>query len=548
MARIRSCLLVFLSLPAVALASGTVRRDEISNPVHVGPYVIAECARGVCMLQDLGGEELKPIWERPMARALAVGGSTALFKVLGDDRDALAAADLRDPIHPAFSEVLGRPEIGGISAVEVSGVLHVAFSAVDGGHESVYYMRRERGEWRVPRLLSAPGCDQPRTMPAISVTAGRIIVAYAGYDGSDYEVYSVTGDGDNFSAEARVTSNEVVADIFPVFRSPSGGGVELVWTRYGVGESLEIVAPLGADGSVRDVSEPRGVVAEPSRPAETLANVFCGFGDSITEGNGSDGYYPAIETLLGQNYGASDVVNEGFGGEITAGGLARIPSVLASRRPGYVLLMEGTNDVTRNQSSKTIADNMLQMVLRCRQAGSVPILSTIIPRGPNDGFDPNNTATGRANQLLRVTMIRNRIPYVDMYDAFVADPDYRDNLMEDHVHPNGRGYDVMGREWYEGIARLGPRDPSSVSATQIAAKKQVLVSWPPNADSDVNGYLIHYGTSPGVYDKVADAANRTSYRIDNLEYGVTYYFAARCYDRKMNISGLSPEASVTLSK
>ncbi|MBI2837360.1 MAG: hypothetical protein HYX75_03545 [Acidobacteria bacterium] len=547
MARMLCCLCLLLSLPAIALPSGDVRRDEIANRVRLGSFVVAECARGVCLLQDLGGDDLTAVWERPMARALAVGGSTALFKVLGHDRDTLTAADLGDPIHPAFSDLLDRPEIGGISAVEVSGVLHVAFSAVDGGHESIYYMRRERGEWREPRLLSASGCDQPRTMPAIAVTAGRIIVAFAGYDGSDYEVYTVTGDGQLFSAESLVTSNEVAADIFPVFRSTNGAGAELAWTRYGVGESREIIAPVGADGSVREVAETPSV-AEPSRTAESLANVFCGFGDSITEGNGSDGYYPALETLLGQNYGASDVINAGFPGEITAGGLARLPSVLASRRPGTVLLMEGTNDVTRNQSSRTIADNMLQMVLRCREAGSVPVLSTLIPRGPNDGFDPNNTATGRANQLLRVSMIQNRIPYVDMFDAFLADPDYRDNLMEDHVHPNGRGYDVMGRQWYEGIARLGPRTPSSVTASQVGNKKQVLVSWPANADSDANGYLVHYGTSPGIYDKVVDAANRTSYRIDNLEYGVTYYFAARCYDRKTNLSGLSPEASVTVSK
>lgn len=67
-----------------------------------------------------------------------------------------------------------------------------------------------------------------------------------------------------------------------------------------------------------------------------------------------------------------------------------------------------------------------------------------------------------------------------------------------------------------------------------------------NADgtplTDLAGYKIHHGTSPGSYTAL-DVGNVTQYTIDNLMDGQTHYFAVTAYDTFGNESGFSNEVS-----
>lgn len=538
---------MFLILPAVAFAADVERRWIVRNPVTIRGYVLAETERGVSLLTEGPPGEFRAIWDRVRSNEPVLAGAVALFKTVAPARDTLVSAQIADPRNPVFTDLAAYPEIGGISAVESAGAIHVAFSSVSGGQEQIYYMRGIEGRWEPPVLVSPSQCPFPRTMPAISVREGRVSVVYSGYDGEDYELYCVIGDGRQFTPEIQATHNDGVADFAPRFSVGADGAERLSWTRSGAQGSREISSPVGQGGAIQDVAEPAPLPVTLSA-MDVNPNVFCGFGDSITEGNGTSGYFPQLESQLARSYGPAQVINEGVGGEETPAGLARISSVLASRRPAAVLLMEGTNDVTRNTSSKTIAYNLFSMIGKCRDAGSIALLATLIPRGPEDGFDPDNVQTQRVNQEVRVLIIDQRIPYTDMFDAFAADPDYRDNLMADHVHPNGRGFDVMGQQWYQAISTLPPASPSSLTAQQLGNKKQASLTWTAGRDSDIAGYIIIYGTMPNVYDHIIDAGPRTSYRVADLEYGVTYYFRTRCYDKLKNLSGLSPEASVAVTK
>lgn len=67
--------------------------------------------------------------------------------------------------------------------------------------------------------------------------------------------------------------------------------------------------------------------------------------------------------------------------------------------------------------------------------------------------------------------------------------------------------------------------------------------WDPNAESDLAGYRVHYGTSPGSYTQVQDAGNVTEQTLNNLTEGQTYYFAVTAYDTSGNESGYSNEVS-----
>src|SRR3989304_9447398 len=63
--------------------------------------------------------------------------------------------------------------------------------------------------------------------------------------------------------------------------------------------------------------------------------------------------------------------------------------------------------------------------------------------------------------------------------------------------------------------------------------------------TDLAGYKIHYGTSPGIYDGVIDIAKVTTYTVSDLT-SATYYFVVTAYDEEGNESDYSNEVSKTI--
>jgi VCBS repeat protein len=54
------------------------------------------------------------------------------------------------------------------------------------------------------------------------------------------------------------------------------------------------------------------------------------------------------------------------------------------------------------------------------------------------------------------------------------------------------------------------------------------LAWDRNSESTVTGYVILYGTRPGVYTSQVDVGNRTQYTLLSIQPG-TYYFAVKAY-------------------
>ena len=67
------------------------------------------------------------------------------------------------------------------------------------------------------------------------------------------------------------------------------------------------------------------------------------------------------------------------------------------------------------------------------------------------------------------------------------------------------------------------------------------LTWDPNSESDLGGYNVHQGTSPGIYGIPIDNGNNNSYSISGIQEGVTYYFAVTAYDTSGNESSPSNE-------
>ena len=66
----------------------------------------------------------------------------------------------------------------------------------------------------------------------------------------------------------------------------------------------------------------------------------------------------------------------------------------------------------------------------------------------------------------------------------------------------------------------------------------VSLGWddPNPPEANVEGYKIYIGTNSGIYTEPLDVGLSTTVTVDNLNEGITYYFAATCYNHYYNES------------
>lgn len=97
------------------------------------------------------------------------------------------------------------------------------------------------------------------------------------------------------------------------------------------------------------------------RKLTTLSNeeVILAFGDSLTLGYGAEitDSYPSVLAELCR----CNVVNAGISGETTNQGLERFVQVINEYHPSLLILMEGGNDILRNNTTSTKA-NLARMI------------------------------------------------------------------------------------------------------------------------------------------------------------------------------------------
>ena len=82
-------------------------------------------------------------------------------------------------------------------------------------------------------------------------------------------------------------------------------------------------------------------------------------------------------------------------------------------------------------------------------------------------------------------------------------------------------------------------------ATTTSSSPTASLSWSPPANSTgVAGYNVYVGTASGVYGAPINVGNVTSYVVNNLVIGNTYYFVVKDY----NTSGAESDPSNEVSK
>ncbi|WP_434601405.1 arylesterase [Pseudomonas sp. Z4-7] len=110
-------------------------------------------------------------------------------------------------------------------------------------------------------------------------------------------------------------------------------------------------------------------------------------GDSISAAFGLDtrqGWVSLLEQRLKAEGFDDKVVNASISGDTSAGGLARLPTLLAAHKPELVVLELGGNDGLRGQPPTQLQQNLAAMIDSSRASGSkVLLLGMQLP--PNYG-------------------------------------------------------------------------------------------------------------------------------------------------------------------
>ena len=110
-------------------------------------------------------------------------------------------------------------------------------------------------------------------------------------------------------------------------------------------------------------------------------------GDSISAGFGLDtrlGWVSLLEQRLSKEGHDDKVLNASISGDTSAGGLARLPALLAEHKPDVVIVELGGNDGLRGQPPAQLQQNLAAMIDAAKTAGAkVLLLGMQLP--PNYG-------------------------------------------------------------------------------------------------------------------------------------------------------------------
>jgi lysophospholipase L1-like esterase len=230
---------------------------------------------------------------------------------------------------------------------------------------------------------------------------------------------------------------------------------------FAVGEST--VRCAATDAEMRQASCTFGVTVTVSRPLGRTR--FVAYGDSITQGQvRSIGFatvieplesYPyKLEQILRSRYPAQDVTvaNAGFGGEVPADGVARLPGVLDAEHPEVLLLQEGTNGLTTARVT-SYGNHLRTMVSLARQRDIDVIIATLLPVGPphTDSRPTKRDAILQLNRRIESIAAEFGIgPVLDLYAAFEDNPGLLDI---DGLHPTRAGYTRIAELFADEIIR-----------------------------------------------------------------------------------------------
>lgn len=169
-------------------------------------------------------------------------------------------------------------------------------------------------------------------------------------------------------------------------------------------------------------------------------------GDSITDGWKLDQYFPG-----------APYVNRGISGQTTSQMLLRFRADVVDLKPKVVVILAGTNDISGNTGSITLAgieNNYASMVDLARTNGINVVFASVMPIS-----DYNKTAQGEPivrsalrrpeqiaalNEWIKKYCADRKLVYLDYFSAMADEKgSLKADIANDGLHPNAKGYELI---------------------------------------------------------------------------------------------------------
>ena len=181
-------------------------------------------------------------------------------------------------------------------------------------------------------------------------------------------------------------------------------------------------------------------------------------GDSITDSWDDPKY--------GGFFPGKPYVNRGISGQTTPQMLIRFRPDVIALKPRVVVILAGTNDLAGNTGPMpltAIEDNLISMAELARANEIKVVFASILPISDYEIRDgkPLVQSARRPperikalNEWIKKYVAEHKLTYLDYYSAMVDDKGFlKDELSNDGVHPNDKGYQVMAPLAEDAIAR-----------------------------------------------------------------------------------------------
>lgn len=162
-------------------------------------------------------------------------------------------------------------------------------------------------------------------------------------------------------------------------------------------------------------------------------------GDSLGASYGvpaEQGWVKRLNEHLQKTPGAPHIINASISGDTTAGGLARLESLLQTEKPAWVLIELGGNDGLRGLDINAMKNNLASMVALARKHNAQPALIGIkIP--PNygskyrDRFERAFVDVSQQHDVPLLPFLLEGVGGVERY------------MQDDRIHPNAEAQPLI---------------------------------------------------------------------------------------------------------
>jgi lysophospholipase L1-like esterase len=172
-------------------------------------------------------------------------------------------------------------------------------------------------------------------------------------------------------------------------------------------------------------------------------------GDSITDS--------WQQPRFGGFFPGKPYVDRGISGQTTPQMLIRFRPDVIALKPKAVVILAGTNDIAGNtgvMTNEEIQDNLASMSELAHANNIKVIFASVLPVSAYHVASPSAVPQTTARPMARIQALNEWMKsyaaahgdtYLDYYSAMLDDSGlFRTELSEDDLHPNAKGYAIMG--------------------------------------------------------------------------------------------------------